>query len=180
MLELTALSSLKRLFASAFRAKYGNLRKASMVSNNSPRNFFLHTKGKLENLGFAQSDADPCLLISEAVICLIYVDDELFFYKDAAVIDRLTQAMKKDNILFREEDSVDGYLGVLIWHKRDLPNELSKHSISMTQCPVVCVSKQQSTIATSTIKSEYTALLFHYLLSCPLLQMECIFTNKNS
>ena len=90
-----------------------------MVSNNSPRNFFLHTKGKLENLGFAQSDADPCLSISEDVICLIYVDDVLFFYKDAAVIDRLTQAMKKDDIMFREEDSVDEYLGVLVDRKDD-------------------------------------------------------------
>ena len=90
-----------------------------MVSNNSPRNCFLHTKGKLENLGFAQSDADPCLLISQDVICLIYVDDVLFFYKDAAVIDRLTQAMKKDDIMFREEDSVDGCLGVLVDRKDD-------------------------------------------------------------
>ena len=99
--------------------KVWKLKKSLYGLKNSPRNFFLHTKGKLEKLGFVQSNADPCLFISKDVICLIYVDDALFFYKDAAAIDRLTQAMKKDNILFREEDSVAGYLGVHIDRKDD-------------------------------------------------------------
>jgi hypothetical protein len=34
----------------------------------------------LESIGFeAYVDIDPCLFISEKVICLVYVDDTLFF-----------------------------------------------------------------------------------------------------
>ena len=99
--------------------KVWRLKKSLYGLKNSPRNFFLHTKGKLESFGFAQSDADPCLFISKDVICLIYVDDALFFYKDAAAIDRLTKKMIADHIQFREEDSVAGYLGVLIDRKDD-------------------------------------------------------------
>jgi len=47
----------------------------------------------------------------------------------------------------------------------------------MTQCPVVCVSKQQSTIATSTIKSEYTALSIALRAVIPLLAVVSSVTN---
>ena len=45
----------------------------------SPRNFFEHLKENLIKVGFTQSHADPCLFISENVICLVYVDDTLFY-----------------------------------------------------------------------------------------------------
>lgn len=46
----------------------------------SPRNFFQHLKEKLEGIGFeSATDVDPCLFISNKVICLIYVDDTLFY-----------------------------------------------------------------------------------------------------
>ena len=86
----------------------------------SPRNFFLHTKAQLtEKLGFTQSVADPCLFISRDVICLIYVDDALLFYKDKAAVDQLTAKMTAENIHFREEEDVAGFLGVHIDRKDD-------------------------------------------------------------
>jgi hypothetical protein len=46
----------------------------------SPRNFFQHLKAKLELIGFEANDnIDPCLFIFDKVICLVYVDDTLFF-----------------------------------------------------------------------------------------------------
>jgi len=46
----------------------------------SPRNFFQNLKNKLELFGFRSAlDIDSCLFISENVICLVYVDDTLFF-----------------------------------------------------------------------------------------------------
>ena len=45
----------------------------------SPRNFFLHLKGKLEAAGFKQHKGDPCFFSTYTVICLVYVDDCLFF-----------------------------------------------------------------------------------------------------
>jgi len=85
----------------------------------SPRNFFLHTKAQLQKLGFTQSIADPCLFISRDVICLIYVDDALLFYKNPEAVDRLTKRMTEENIQFREEEDVAGFLGVHIDHKDD-------------------------------------------------------------
>jgi hypothetical protein len=86
----------------------------------SPRNFFIHTKTQLtQKLGFTQSVADPCLFISRDVICLIYVDDALLFYKNKSAVDRLTDKMTAENIQFREEEDVAGFLGVHIDRKDD-------------------------------------------------------------
>jgi hypothetical protein len=54
------------------------LKRAIYGLKDVPRAYVLHTKDKLEDLNFRQSDADPCLFISPTVICLIYVDDALF------------------------------------------------------------------------------------------------------
>jgi hypothetical protein len=70
-------------------------------------------------MGFVQSEADPCLFISSDIICLIYVDDALLFYKNKTSIDVLTNKMKQEGMLFREEESVAGYHGVHIDRKDD-------------------------------------------------------------
>jgi hypothetical protein len=90
------------------------LRKSLYGLAQSPRNYFLYTKDKLLSMGFVQSEADPCLFISADIICLIYVDDALLFYKDKQSIITLTDKMKSQGMLFREEESVAGYLGVHI------------------------------------------------------------------
>ena len=81
----------------------------------SPCNYFLYTKEKLESMNFVPSIADPCIFMSVDVICLIYVDDALLFYKNKTAMESLTLKMKNDGMLFREEDSVAGYLGVHIY-----------------------------------------------------------------
>jgi hypothetical protein len=90
------------------------LRKFLYGLAQSPRNYFLYTRDKLIKMGFVQSEADPCLFISSDIICLIYVDDALLFYKNKTSIDILTNKMKQEGMLFREEESVAGYLGVHI------------------------------------------------------------------
>jgi hypothetical protein len=94
--------------------KVWKLKRALYGLKDAPRAYFMHTKGKLEELGFRQSDADPCLFISPTVICLIYVDDALFVYKSPEEVDILTKNMKDLGMLFEEESDVAGYLGVLI------------------------------------------------------------------
>merc|ERR1719223_1526605 len=45
----------------------------------------------LKKTGFIQSDHDPCLFMKDGIICVIYVDDTLFFAKDDSTIDSTIQ-----------------------------------------------------------------------------------------
>jgi hypothetical protein len=94
--------------------KVWKLKRALYGLKDAPRAYFVHTKNKLEELDFRQSDADPCLFISPTVICLIYVDDALFVYKSPEEVNILTKKMKQIGMLFEEESDVAGYLGVLL------------------------------------------------------------------
>ena len=78
----------------------------------SPRNYFLYTKEKLESMGFVQSIADPCIFMSANVVYLVYVDNALLFYESKQAMELLKQKMRDDGILFCDKDSVAGYLGV--------------------------------------------------------------------
>ena len=71
--------------------KVWKLKRAIYGLKNSPRAYFLHVKSKFEELGFQQSEADPCLFISPTVICLVYVDDALFIYRSEADAKNLTR-----------------------------------------------------------------------------------------
>ena len=105
----------------AVKGKVWKLKRAIYGLKDAPRAYFIHTKNKLEELGFRQSDADPCLFISPTVICLIYVDDALFVYKSPEEVNILTKRMKEIGMLFEEESDVAGYLGVLL--DRDPDND---------------------------------------------------------
>ena len=80
----------------------------------SPRNFFLFLKSKLENIGFEQAlDVDPCLFISDKVICLVYVDDTLLFARSMKDIDDVLHKLEHEqNMGLEVEDDVAGFLGV--------------------------------------------------------------------
>jgi hypothetical protein len=96
----------------------------------SPRNYFLYTKEKLLKMGFYQSESDPCLFISNDIICLIYVDDALLFYKNKLSMATLVDKMKSEGMLFREEESVAGYLGVHIDRKDDGSIHLTQQGLA--------------------------------------------------
>ena len=70
-------------------------------------------------MGFKQADSNPSLFISSDVICLNYVDDNLYFFKNQKAWDKLKVKMKKEELLFREEESVAGYLGIHIDRRSD-------------------------------------------------------------
>ena len=62
----------------------------------SPCNDFLYTKGKLESIGFVESIADPCVTMSAVIICFIYVDNALLFYKNKSAMEALKQKIKME------------------------------------------------------------------------------------
>ena len=92
------------------------LKKSLYGLKQAPRNFFLHLKDKLERVGFEQAtEIDPCLFISEHVICLVYVDDTLLFARDMKHIDDILEKLVNEQKMALEvEDDVAGFLGVHI------------------------------------------------------------------
>jgi len=95
----------------------------------SGKTFFLHLKENLEKVGFVQSDADACLFVSEKVICLVYVDDTLFFARDQKDIDKVAEALKKLKMDFTIEDDVAGFLGVHIDRRPDGTIEMTQKGL---------------------------------------------------
>jgi hypothetical protein len=92
----------------------------------SPRNFFQHLKANLESIGFkSQTDLDPCLFVSNKVICLTYVDDTLWYSPRQEYIDEALQALREKGMDLEKEDDVAGFLGVHIERDGD--------KISLTQ-----------------------------------------------
>ena len=80
----------------------------------SPRNIFERLKENLIRVGFKQSGVDPFLFISEKVICLVYIDDTLFFSPNESDINVVVKKLRELNLDLNVEDDVAGFLGVLI------------------------------------------------------------------
>ena len=92
----------------------------------SPKNFFQHLKSNLIKTGFRQSDHDPCLFLSDTVICLVYVDDCLFFGKEQSHIDAAINRITETGMVLEVENDAAGFLGVNI-------NRLEDGTIELTQ-----------------------------------------------
>ena len=90
------------------------LKKSLYGLKQAPRNFFQHLKGKLEKIGFVSSVSDPCLFISDKVICIVYVDDTLLFSPRAEYIDEVLSQLREEELDLEEEDDVAGFLGVKV------------------------------------------------------------------
>lgn len=81
----------------------------------APRNFFQFLQSNLEDIGFEpQTEVDPCLFISKNCICLVYVDDTLFFSPEPKYIDEAIAKLRGKGMELEEEASVAGFLGVHI------------------------------------------------------------------
>jgi hypothetical protein len=60
-------------------------------------------------------DVDPCLFISDKVICLVYIDDALLYACDLKDIDDVIKALTDEHKMTLEvKDDVAGILGVHI------------------------------------------------------------------
>jgi hypothetical protein len=94
------------------RPKVLKLKRALYGLRQSPRAFWLHLTEKLERCGLKQSKLDPCLFIGSKVICIVYVDDLLFWSPKAEFINELAEQLRAEEIELEEEGDAAGFLGV--------------------------------------------------------------------
>jgi hypothetical protein len=102
------------------------LRKSLYGLAQAPRVFYEHLAKNLKARGFeACADVDPCLWIhkKKGIICLVYVDDCLFFGKDKAKINEIVKDLESDMPL-SQEDSVTAFLGI------DIKTEGGTHTLT--------------------------------------------------
>ncbi len=77
-----------------------------------PGNFWKYITKNLESYGLKQSRFDPCLFIGPDVMCIVYVDDLIFWSRDVANIDRVGMELCKLGVALEQEEDAAGFLGV--------------------------------------------------------------------
>ena len=127
-----------RLMGRQDKKQVAKLNKSLYGLKQSARNWYLHFKSVLEQLGFNTSQVDPCLFTNGDQIILIYVDDVLL-----NLGDNLQDFLKKIKMIYTlsEEESLAFHLGLdymqtekeIFIHQRSYIQELAK-THNMTQC----------------------------------------------
>ena len=59
-----------------------------------------------------QSKFDPCLFVGPDVMCIVYVNDLIFWSRDVANIDRVAMDLCKLGVALEQEENAAGLLGV--------------------------------------------------------------------
>ena len=88
------------------------LKKTLYGLRQSPRAFWKYITEKLESCGLKQSKFDPCLFIGPDVMCVVYVDDLIFWSRELSNIDRVAMDLCKLGVALEQEDDAAGFLGV--------------------------------------------------------------------
>jgi len=78
----------------------------------APKLFNEHLTKCLLKRGFKQSPHDPCLFLSPKVICVVYVDDCLFFSPEQKYIDSTIKSLQEELTLTVEGNDISKYLGI--------------------------------------------------------------------
>ena len=103
------------------------LKRALYGLKQSPKTWFEHLKSKLmDECGFKQSPNDPCLFYTDNVVCVVYVDDCLFFSPTEKGIQDVFVKMVDCGLDFNEESDVAGFLGVLLTIRENQSIELTQ------------------------------------------------------
>jgi hypothetical protein len=76
--------------------------------------FWKYITQKPETCGLEQSKFDPCLFVGEKVICVVYVDDLIFWSKDTVAINDSAMQLRKLGVDLEQEDDAAGFLGVTL------------------------------------------------------------------
>jgi len=102
------------------------LKKSLYGLRQSPRNFFEHLKSKFAKLGFRQATSDPCLFIIENFVCIVYVEDTLFFSSSQSYSNHTLEQPRLEGLELNVEDDVAGFLGVHMNRQLDGSTEMTQ------------------------------------------------------
>jgi hypothetical protein len=80
----------------------------------NPRAFWKYITEKLKTCGLEQSKLDPCLFVGTKVICVVYVDDLIFWSKDTLAINDSAMQLRELGMDLEQEDDAAGFLGVTL------------------------------------------------------------------
>jgi hypothetical protein len=69
---------------------------------------------KLEAFGLEQSKFDPCLFVGTKVICVVYVDDIIFWNKDTLMINSSAMHLRELGVDLEQEDYATVFLGITL------------------------------------------------------------------
>jgi hypothetical protein len=94
------------------------LKKTLYGLRQSPRAFWKYMTEKLKQVGLNQSRFDPCLFIGPDVICVVYVDDLIFWSWDLTHVDRVAVELCKLGVALEQEEDAAGFLGVDFVHDK--------------------------------------------------------------
>ena len=78
----------------------------------APILWFDHVSKAFKDLGFRQSAFDPCLLFTDKIMVVLYVDDSGIAAKDPKDIDALIQALEDKGFQLTREGSFAEFLGI--------------------------------------------------------------------
>ncbi len=76
--------------------------------------FWKYITKKLEACGLEQSKFDPCLFVGTQVICVVYVDDLIFWSMGTLAINDYAMQLRELGVDLTQEDDAAGFLGVTL------------------------------------------------------------------
>jgi hypothetical protein len=103
-------------------AQYGKNRKKMCLKwkktlyglRQSPRAFWKYITVKLQECGLEQSKFDSCLFIGPNVICVVYIDDLIFWSWEIPRINQVAMKLQDLGIDLEKEDNAARFLGVTL------------------------------------------------------------------
>ena len=101
-------------YAKNGRKKVLKLKKTLYGFCQSPQAFWEYLTEKMKTCDMHQSKFDPRLFVGEKVMCIVYVDDLIFWARDEDDIHDLAIQFRDLGVNLEQEDDAAGFLGVTL------------------------------------------------------------------
>jgi hypothetical protein len=96
---------------------------------DSGRTWNRHLIKCLKEIGFRQSDVDPCLLYRGTALYVLYTDDTILASPNAKELDKIVEDMRRVGLKLTEEGDLSDFLGVQLERKGNRVHMSQPHII---------------------------------------------------